>query len=162
VLDGIWRRGGDAFRPVFELVLAWLREHAPGDTATEVLVHGDFGLHNILFTGGRLSGLLDWERAHRGNPAEDLAYLKPGLDQVGAWQSFLAGYSDAGGPPVVAHDLDYFTVWQDLWRAVSSYRVRAKFLADPAQLSDSVSGLLMSPRFLARAAQAVAQHSRKD
>jgi len=155
VLESIWSED-DAFRPVFERVLAWLRENAPADASTQVLVHGDFGLHNALFHGGRLSGLLDWERAHIGNPAEDLAYLKPTLDQIGAWGRFLEGYREAGGPPVVTHDLDYFTVWQDMWRAVSSFRIRAKFLAAPAQLSDAVSGLLMTPRFLGRAAHAVA------
>jgi aminoglycoside phosphotransferase (APT) family kinase protein len=156
VLEAIWA-GDDAFRPVLERVLVWLRENAPADASTQVLVHGDFGLHNALFADGRLAGLLDWERAHLGNPAEDLAYLRPTLDQIGAWKTFLEGYQNAGGPPLVTHDLDYFTVWQDMWRAVSSYRVRAKFLADPTQLSDAVSGLLMTPRFLGRAAQSVAR-----
>ncbi len=59
-------------------------------------------------------------------------------------------------PDVAQHArLDYFTIWQDVWRAVSSYRVRAKFLADPSQLPDAVSGLLMTPRFLGRAASSV-------
>lgn len=162
VLTTIWQTE-DAFRPVFEQVLDWLRAHAPEDAGTQVLVHGDFGLHNALFTDGRLSGMLDWERAHLGNPAEDLAYLKPTLDQADGWEAFLEAYHQAGGPPVVTHDLAYFTVWQDLWRAVSSCRVRAKFLADPVQLSDAISGLLMTPRFLARAARGVASsttHSR--
>jgi aminoglycoside phosphotransferase (APT) family kinase protein len=157
ILDAIWGED-DAFRPVFERVLGWLRENAPEDTRTQVLVHGDFGLHNALFADGRLSGLLDWERAHLGNPAEDLAYLRPTLDQIDAWQAFLESYQEAGGSPLVTHDLDYFTVWQDMWRAVSSYRVRAKFLADPTQLSDAVSGLLMTPRFLGRAARSVTGH----
>lgn len=152
VVEAIWARGDDAFRPVFALVLDWLEEHVPADSETQVLVHGDFGLHNILFSDGRLSGLLDWERAHLGNPAEDLAYLKPSLDQIGGWETFLSGYLEAGGPPPSTRDVDYFTVWQDLWRAVSSYRVRDKFLTDPSQLADAVSGLLLTPRFLARAA----------
>lgn len=143
------------FLPVFELVLNWLKDHAPQDTEDQVLVHGDFGLHNALFSGGRLTGMLDWERAHLGNPAEDLAYVKPTIDEIGAWQVFLDGYIAAGGPPVITADLDYFTVWQDLWRATSCYRLRSKFLAEPTQLSDAVSGLLMTPRFLSRAARAV-------
>lgn len=143
------------FIPLFELVLDWLQHHAPQDTQDQVLVHGDFGLHNALFSDGRLSGLLDWERAHLGNPAEDLAYVKPTLDQIGAWQNFLDAYVAAGGPPVITADLDYFTVWQDLWRATSCYRIRNKFLTDPTQLADAVSGLLLTPRFLFRAAQSV-------
>lgn len=158
VVEAIWARGDDSFRPVFTLVLDWLREHVPEDSEAQVLVHGDFGLHNVLFSDGRLSGLLDWERTHLGNPAEDLAYLKPSLDQVGGWENFLSGYLEAGGPPPSTRDVDYFTVWQDLWRAVSSYRVRDKFLANPSQLADAVSGLLLTPRFLARAALRVGDY----
>lgn len=161
VLEGIWR-ADDAYRPVFERVLDWLAKNAPADCIAEVLVHGDFGLHNTLVADDRLTGLLDWERAHLGNPSEDLAYLKPCIDQAGAWSDFITEYRQAGGPPVVTKDLAYFTVWQDLWRGVSAYRVRAKFLADPAQLSDAIAGLLMAPRFLARAADGVADNPSRE
>jgi aminoglycoside phosphotransferase (APT) family kinase protein len=153
VLAGIWR-ADDAYRPVFERVLDWLRDNAPADCADHVLVHGDFALSNALVADDQLTGLLDWERSHLGNPCEDLAYVKPSIEQAGAWDEFVAEYRHAGGPPVATEDLAYFTVWQDLWRGVSCYRLRAKFLADPTQLSDATSGLLMGPRFLARAAAA--------
>lgn len=160
VLDGIWRTGTDAFRPVFERILDWLRANAPRDEVAPVLVHGDFGLHNALATDDHLVGLLDWERAHLGNPAEDIAYLKPSIDSADAWRDFEEQYAAGGGPPLVTDDIAYFTVWQDLWRAVSSYRIRAKFLADPTLLSDAIAGLLMTPRFLAGAAAGVVAHTR--
>jgi aminoglycoside phosphotransferase (APT) family kinase protein len=156
VLRTIWRTD-DAYRPVFARVLDWLRRNAPQDGAAGVLIHGDFALHNALVADDRLTGLLDWERSHIGNPSEDLAYLKPSIDQAGAWDDFVEEYRKAGGPPVVTRDLAYFTVWQDLWRGVSSYRIRAKFVAEPTQLSDAIAGLLMSPRFLARAARGLPQ-----
>ncbi|MBH0119519.1 phosphotransferase family protein, partial [Rhodococcus sp. CX] len=151
VLAGLWD-DDDPYRPVFQRVLDWLRVNAPADCTEQVLVHGDFALHNVLVADNRLTGLLDWERSHLGNPSEDLAYLKPSIDQAGAWDDFVEAYRRAGGPPVIVGDLAYFTVWQDLWRAVSSYRIRAKFLSTPTHLSDAISGLLMSPRFLTRAA----------
>ncbi|PWI06190.1 phosphotransferase family protein [Streptomyces sp. NWU339] len=163
VLQTIWLTG-DAYRPVFARVLDWLRKNAPQDGAARVLIHGDFALHNALVADDRLTGLLDWERSHIGNPSEDLAYLKPSIDQADAWDDFVEEYRKAGGPPVNTRDLAYFTVWQDLWRGVSSYRIRAKFVAEPTQLSDAIAGLLMSPRFLARAARGLPQgtHTTSD
>jgi Ser/Thr protein kinase RdoA (MazF antagonist) len=43
----------------------------------EVLVHGDFGPQNMLFgDDGRLTGVVDWEFAHLGEPIEDLAWAE--------------------------------------------------------------------------------------
>ena len=45
--------------------------------AGEVLVHGDFGPQNMLFgDDGRLTGVVDWEFAHLGEPIEDLAWAE--------------------------------------------------------------------------------------
>jgi aminoglycoside phosphotransferase (APT) family kinase protein len=46
--------------------------------AGTVAVHGDFGVHNLLFdsTGDHVTGLVDWELAHRGDAVEDLAWAE--------------------------------------------------------------------------------------
>jgi len=43
-----------------------------------VLVHGDFGPQNLLLDldAGRVTGVLDWEFATRGDPVEDLAWAE--------------------------------------------------------------------------------------
>jgi len=43
-----------------------------------VLVHGDYGPQNLLVDpdAGRVTGVLDWEFAHRGDPIEDLAWAE--------------------------------------------------------------------------------------
>ena len=43
-----------------------------------VIVHGDFGPQNLLFDlhDNRITGVLDWEFAHRGDPLEDLAWAE--------------------------------------------------------------------------------------
>jgi aminoglycoside phosphotransferase len=52
----------------------------PGLTGPgEVIVHGDFGPQNILFTLDgpmSVSAVLDWELAHVGSPVEDLAWAE--------------------------------------------------------------------------------------
>lgn len=43
-----------------------------------VLVHGDFGPHNMIFDARRLqaTAIVDWEHAHVGDPVEDLAWAE--------------------------------------------------------------------------------------
>ncbi|HEY3954673.1 MAG TPA: aminoglycoside phosphotransferase family protein [Streptosporangiaceae bacterium] len=49
------------------------------DPAGDALVHGDLGGSNLLWTGTasgfRLTGILDWDEAHIGSQADDLASL---------------------------------------------------------------------------------------
>lgn len=49
------------------------------------LVHGDFGLHNLLWSGHALPAVIDWDNASAGDPAIDLAPLIGmfGADAVG-------------------------------------------------------------------------------
>jgi len=61
-------------QPVLELALAWLRSHRP--VAQRVtLVHADYRTGNFLVDGGRISGVLDWEMVHLGDPLEDVAWV---------------------------------------------------------------------------------------
>lgn len=129
-------------------LLEWLRAHLPDVDGPGVLVHGDIGFHNLLVSCGQVTALLDWEVAHRGRPAEDLAYVRPSVIGLLPWTEFVAEYRAAGGPDVDDAELRYFTVWQDVWRAVSCLRLRATFVTNPERLSDGVTGLLLHPRFL--------------
>src|SRR6201999_1632661 len=49
----------------------------PGQPA-QVLVHGDYGPNNTLFSpdGEVVTGVVDWEWAHAGAPVEDLAWCE--------------------------------------------------------------------------------------
>jgi aminoglycoside phosphotransferase (APT) family kinase protein len=61
------------------------------------LVHGDAGLHNLLWDG-RIAALLDWEWAGCGSPLLDLAWLHWTMRwrdlPVALWQTMLARYGD--------------------------------------------------------------------
>jgi hygromycin-B 4-O-kinase len=39
------------------------------------VVHGDFGLNNVLIDGPRVTGVLDWANCRSGDPLYDVAYL---------------------------------------------------------------------------------------
>jgi aminoglycoside phosphotransferase (APT) family kinase protein len=60
--------------PELELVLAWLRRHAPNSAVT-TLVHGDFKPGNVLMQGDDVTLVLDWETAHLGDPLEDIGWV---------------------------------------------------------------------------------------
>ena len=44
-------------------------------SAPRTFVHGDFGLHNLLWVGNTLSGIIDFDHACIGDPALDIAPL---------------------------------------------------------------------------------------
>ncbi len=59
--------------PAIELGLRWVAERLPRDRE-HVVTHGDFRLGNLAVDENGLVGSLDWEFAHMGDPAEDVAW----------------------------------------------------------------------------------------
>lgn len=76
----------------------WLKRNIPENNDKPVIVHGDFGIHNLLAQDGRITACLDWEWSHVGNPVEDIAYLRPHIDQYSSWDRFVQHYAAHGGP----------------------------------------------------------------
>jgi aminoglycoside phosphotransferase (APT) family kinase protein len=60
--------------PVFESAAAWMLDNLPGPLPL-VLVHGDYRMGNFMVDDSGLTGVLDWEFAHWGDPAEDIAWM---------------------------------------------------------------------------------------
>jgi len=99
--------------------LGWLRRHAPATDDT-TLVHGDFRLGNWLLeetSGGvRLSGVLDWEMVHLGDPLEDVAWCTSLLWRAGSPLAsglvppaeFCALYTQASGRSVDPERLRFY------------------------------------------------------
>jgi aminoglycoside phosphotransferase (APT) family kinase protein len=94
-------------RPVFELALRWLRDHDPGASEQNTLVHGDFRHGNLIIGPDGVRAVLDWELAHTGDPMEDLGWIcvnswrfgeidKP-VGGFGTREELFAGYEAAGG-----------------------------------------------------------------
>lgn len=73
-----WRRlslsVGESAAPGHERLYERLSAAAPA-CVTPRLLHGDFRLANMLFTGVRLQGVIDWEIWSVGDPRFDLAWL---------------------------------------------------------------------------------------
>ena len=63
----------DEPRPALELGLLHLRKTLPMD-GPAVVCHGDYRVGNFMVGPDGLTGVLDWEFAHVGDPREDLAW----------------------------------------------------------------------------------------
>jgi len=61
--------------PFVDFALEFLREYFPGEPERIVFCHGDVGPGNFLHEGGQVTGLLDWEFSHVGDPLDDLAWI---------------------------------------------------------------------------------------
>jgi aminoglycoside phosphotransferase (APT) family kinase protein len=113
----LWRLGEP--HPVLELALRWLRKHAPACSEL-VLVHGDYRLGNLMVGPEGLVGVFDWEFAHLGDPAEDLAWpcvrsWRFGHDHlrlagIAAPDEFLAVYRQHSGRTVTPSRLRYWEI----------------------------------------------------
>ncbi|WP_412515553.1 phosphotransferase family protein [Actinomadura madurae] len=110
-------------RPAVELALRWLDDRRPPASGRRTVVHGDFRNGNLMIGTGGVTGVLDWELAHLGDPAEDLGWLC-----VKAWRfgsphpvggfgprdDLLAGYAAAGGTPPTPEELHWWEVYGTL------------------------------------------------
>lgn len=66
---------GEGAEPFFAYALGWLERHLPTKLERIALVHSDMGPGNFLFRDGAVTGIVDWEVAHFGDPMEDLAAI---------------------------------------------------------------------------------------
>ncbi|OGS59985.1 MAG: tyrosine protein kinase [Erythrobacter sp. RIFCSPHIGHO2_12_FULL_63_10] len=121
--------GGD--RPIIAAGLKWIADHCP-DACEPVLNHGDFRMGNILAENGRLTGVLDWELAHFGDPHEDLAfgcmavwrfarYDRPALG-LGSLEDYFAAYEAESGHAVDPARWRYWLVHRTVWWALGCLR----------------------------------------
>jgi aminoglycoside phosphotransferase (APT) family kinase protein len=116
-------------RPALEYILAWLDDHAPPAKGL-ALVHGDFRTGNYMVENGRLTGLLDWEFAHWGDPDEDIGWISArcwrfGNDalEVGGIAKltpFLEAYATVAGRAVTADAVRYWQIMAAAkWAAIA-------------------------------------------
>jgi aminoglycoside phosphotransferase (APT) family kinase protein len=96
---------------IVEYAFAWLDQECRRGVGGPALVHGDIAPHNYLVSDGHVTGIVDWEFAHIGDPAEDLAYRREFFEQYMPWQEFLEIYYSQGAAPVDERRLQMFAVW---------------------------------------------------
>ena len=104
--------------PVFYDMHASLPNRLPAP-APLTLCHGDYQPSNFLCADGQVTGVIDWENAHIGDPREDLGWIYQmssltGFDVFGAVKAdggFLEHYSKLSRIPVSMEDVLFFQIF---------------------------------------------------
>jgi thiamine kinase-like enzyme len=110
-----------------------------GGLGNASVVQADTGFHNLLIDDAGDGCLLDWEFAHFGDPAEDLASCRPVVEACLPWAEFMAEYQQSGGSPVSDFRLNYFEIWRPLRNAVVSGTVLHSLMHGEAHDIDPVT-----------------------
>jgi aminoglycoside phosphotransferase (APT) family kinase protein len=136
------QRDGLGEEPELVLAACWLRNNLPPPPPRVVIVHGDYRPANVLVEQGQLTSVLDWELAHRGDPAEDLGWYLASVYRhehfiPGAWSpdDFLARYAQRSGTNVDASAVRFWSVFAVYKLAVIAFNsMRALASGDHGRL----------------------------
>lgn len=137
--------GGD--RPIIALGLKWLEDNCPSPVEP-VLNHGDYRMGNLLVEGSRLTGVLDWEIAHFGDPHEDLAfgcmavwrfarYDRPALG-LGSIEDYLAAYEAEAGVTIDPARFRFWTIYRTVWWALGCLKMAAQWRSGADRMLERV------------------------
>jgi aminoglycoside phosphotransferase (APT) family kinase protein len=137
--------GGD--RPIIALGLRWLEDNCPPEV-DPVLNHGDYRMGNLLVEGSRLTGVLDWEIAHFGDPHEDLAfgcmavwrfarYDRPALG-LGSLEDYFAAYEAESGTRVDPLRFRFWTIYRTVWWALGCLKMAAQWRSGADRMLERV------------------------
>jgi aminoglycoside phosphotransferase (APT) family kinase protein len=106
-------------RPALEYILSWLEANAPPKTRV-TLCHGDFRTGNYMVDKARLTGILDWEFCHWGDPLLDVGWLHArcwrfGADAreaggVSSREAFTRGYNSQSETPLDESLIPYWEI----------------------------------------------------
>lgn len=136
-----------ADRPIIALGIKWLEENCP-PAIKPVLNHGDYRMGNLMVEGSRLTGVLDWEIAHFGDPHEDLAfgcmavwrfarYDRPALG-LGSLADYFAAYEAESGRPVDPARFRFWTIYRTVWWALGCLKMAAQWRSGADRMLERV------------------------
>ena len=95
--------------PMVRFIFAALRATPPASVQRTSIIHGDAGPGNFLVADGRITGLIDWEFAHVGDPMDDLGWLRMrARETYDLFAAALPEYERVSGVKVDAAALDYY------------------------------------------------------
>lgn len=151
-----WKRQWEASKtrelPAIDELFEHLSARMPDERET-VLLHGDYHLHNILFSeDGTLRAVLDWELCTVGDPLADVGQMVAYWNELSAPEGFFrepvaalpgfpradelaAAYGKAAGRDVSG--LDYWVAYAYWKTAIIVEGVYRRWLNDPANGSDA-------------------------
>ena len=115
--------------PVLAWLFGWLRRNAPRPQRV-ALIHGDLRPGNFLYEGSGVNALLDWEMAHIGDPAEDIAWIYRALWSPGKFLSldaFLQVHAEQAGFAIPRRTVTFYRIFSEVKFAAISIAAAHSF-----------------------------------
>lgn len=102
--------------PLMLYGVQWLRRCAPDQIAKVALVQGDTGPVNFMFSGNKVTALVDWEWGHWGDPMEDLGNIcvREFWNPSGGLTGLFERYERQSGIAYTAEAARYYRVQQNV------------------------------------------------
>jgi aminoglycoside phosphotransferase (APT) family kinase protein len=136
--------------PTFELAFRELEASRPAGRPS-TFVHGDFRVGNLMVGDRGVTGVLDWELAHIGDPVADLGWVcvpawrfgKPGnaAGGLGTREQLLAAYARHSGLQVDLAELRWWELWGTLrWGVICGMQAFSHLSGGRSSIEHAVIG----------------------
>lgn len=122
--ESLYRFADPPKDPTIEFGFAWLKANIPDVELDPVIVQGDTGPGNFLYSDGRITAVLDWELAHFGDPMADLGWLalRAVQEPFTCFADRLADYEKFSGTPVDLDRVRYYRLLAEFKVVVLGFR----------------------------------------
>lgn len=136
--------------PALEWGLRWLERQAPA-RGDYTLVHGDFRTGNYMVDERGLTGVLDWEFAHWGDPMEDIGWfcarcwrfgaVAREAGGIGGREDFYRGYENVSGRPLDRERVRYWEVMAHMnWAIIAIQQAERHVSGEETSLLLALTG----------------------
>lgn len=133
-INEMWQqyREMDTPQPMIDFSARWLLDNRP-DEVMPRLVHNDFRNGNLMITPDGVTGVLDWEVCHLGDPMRDLGWICTNswrfgrrdlpVGGFGSYEDLFAGYTSVAGTEVDRDTVRFWEVFGSFWWAVGCLKM---------------------------------------
>lgn len=138
--------------PVFCYLFDWLKNNVP-EPARLSLVHGDLRVGNFLYLDEQITAILDWEMAHIGDPAEDIAWIYRDLWSPARYLSldtFLETYTERHGIDPGYKNIVFYRAFGEIKHAIISLTASAAVMNGESNNLRHADRASMAPRCVER------------
>lgn len=122
----------DTPQPMIDFTARWLLDNRPEEVEHR-LVHNDFRNGNLMITGDGVTGVLDWEVCHLGDPMRDLGWICTNswrfgrrdlpVGGFGHYEDLFAGYESVSGTKVNRDHVKFWEVFGSFWWAIGCLKM---------------------------------------
>ncbi|MEM7339307.1 MAG: phosphotransferase family protein [Actinomycetota bacterium] len=120
-------------QPMIDFTARWLLDNCPETTEPRV-VHNDFRNGNLMVSAvDGVTGVLDWEVCHLGDPMRDLGWICTNswrfgrrdlpVGGFGHYNDLFAGYEAESGEPVDREHVHFWEVFGSFWWAIGCLKM---------------------------------------